>query len=95
MLSDRGAGSASGKLGGFGQPAEALKIAAESKEGFAIVKGFLLDFWDSEMAPDNWVTLMLAVAATCSSASSARASTRPPGSTSPKTATPGARPSTR
>jgi hypothetical protein len=61
VLSDRGAGSASGKLGGFGQPAEALKIAAESKEGFAIVKGFLLDFWDSEMAPDNWVTLMLAV----------------------------------
>jgi hypothetical protein len=47
----------SGKSGGFGQPAEALKITAESKEGFAIVKGFLLDFWDSEMAPDNWVTL--------------------------------------
>jgi hypothetical protein len=51
----------SGKSGGFGQPAEALKIATDSKEGFAIVKGFLLDFWNSEMAPDDWVTLMLAV----------------------------------
>lgn len=50
-----------GKSGGNGQPADALKIVGSFPGGFEILKGFVRDFWDSEMAPDEWVTLQLAV----------------------------------
>jgi len=51
----------SGKSGGNGLPADAWKLAASSEGGFLEIKAFLLDFWESELAPEEWVTLQLAV----------------------------------
>ena len=50
-----------GKSGGFGQPAEAFMILIDNAETFLLIEDFIRDFWDSELAPDNWVTLKLAI----------------------------------
>jgi exonuclease III len=50
-----------GKSGGNGQPSDALKLVGSTSEGFKIIKDFLRDFWDSELAPVEWVTLQLKV----------------------------------
>ena len=50
-----------GKSGGNGLPADAWKLMASSKEGFLEIKAFLFEFWESELAPKEWVTLKLAI----------------------------------
>ena len=50
-----------GKSGGNGLPSDAFKIIASSCFGFAILKGILREVWDSELAPQQWVILKLAI----------------------------------